>query len=271
MSEKDPDIAFDFGANWIEFASKSLETSDVDRARQDFKKLVRHGGVSKGSFLDIGFGQGLSILVAAEMGLCATGIDVNNKNCTAFVEVRKKFFPKLDTSINLFIGSILNDEVTEMLQLEEPNGFDIVHAWGVLHHTGQLDRALEKTVKLVSPTGCLILAIYTRHWSSPLWRVIKKSYCRVPAWGQRLFEGLFWPIVGIRVILSKELRTGVGHRGMHFMSDLRDWLGGYPYEYMSVSEISDWAALHNLNVVFTRNAAGWTGCNEYVFKRKRET
>ena len=77
--------------------------------------------------------------------------------------------------------------------------------------------------------------------------------------------------MGIRVILSKELRTGIGRRGMHFMSDLRDWLGGYPYEYMSVSEISDWAALHNLNVVFTRNAAGWTGCNEYVFRRKRET
>ena len=267
MTNKGSEISFDFGANWIEFATKMLTFERVERARREFVGLIGIVGTRRGTFLDVGYGQGLAVLLAAEMGFCVTGVDIDKKNLVAFRHVRKKFFPTVDRSINLISGSILDEALVRTLQLQEPDGFDVVHAWGVLHHTGHLSRALDNTLRLSSPTGRIILAIYARHWSSPIWWGVKKTYCWAPVWVRRLIELVFLPILGLRLALSPELRAGAGSRGMSLVSDLRDWLGGYPYEYLSVSEVCDWAERNMLKPVFIRKAAGWTGCTEYVFER----
>ena len=50
--------------------------------------------------------------------------------------------------------------------------------------------------------------------------------------------------------------------------DLRDWLGGYPYEYALRTDVE--RAFNRLGLVMIRCDAtqGFTGCNEFVFQKK---
>jgi hypothetical protein len=56
-------------------------------------------------------------------------------------------------------------------------------------------------------------------------------------------------------------------RGMNFFRDMEDWLGGYPYEYASVTELERFFHAKGL---FTKNVyqARSLGCNEILLTKK---
>ena len=60
---------------------------------------------------------------------------------------------------------------------------------------------------------------------------------------------------------------------MDFFHDVHDWLGGYPYESISFSEIKKFMKENNFKMIRSfqvKEQLGLfgTGCDEYVFKRK---
>ena len=55
-------------------------------------------------------------------------------------------------------------------------------------------------------------------------------------------------------------------RGMNFFTDIKDWLGGYPYEYASVQEIKDYFKKYNL-LCEKNTEVRSIGCNEYLFRK----
>ena len=58
--------SFDFGQNWRAFASQALNSDSADAARRDFLDLMDGIELADRRFIDVGFGQGLSMLCAAE-------------------------------------------------------------------------------------------------------------------------------------------------------------------------------------------------------------
>ena len=71
-------MQFDFGKNWADFSEQALTPDRVDQARQNFAPLLESaGGVPGKSYIDIGFGQGLSLLSASAAGAKAFGIDIS--------------------------------------------------------------------------------------------------------------------------------------------------------------------------------------------------
>src|SRR5690606_24599188 len=55
--------------------------------------------------------------------------------------------------------------------------FDIVYSWGVLHHTGQMWRAIEGAMAAVRPGGLLFIALYNdQKLISKYWSVVKRLY-----------------------------------------------------------------------------------------------
>jgi len=221
------------------------------------------------SFLDIGFGQGFSLLSAASMGARVVGCDINPK-CGTVLDRSLPLFPDLvGLKLDVEIGSILDPEVVHRLRgrVAAEGGFDVVHSWGALHHTGDLRRANDRAASLVRPGGALVIAIYNRHWSSPAWLLIKWLYCKSPRWVQRALVSLLYPVIWLAKLIVTRENPGKKERGMNFFYDVVDWVGGYPYEYMSVPEVGALRELHGFRLLRAISAKVPTGCNEFVFSK----
>jgi 2-polyprenyl-3-methyl-5-hydroxy-6-metoxy-1,4-benzoquinol methylase len=261
---------FDFGKNWTSFSQSALTPERVNRARLDFGKLMEGVLLRDRTFLDIGFGQGLAVCLAQEAGARVFANDINPK-CGEALKSTSRFFPSLDlNSIPVVIGSILDDAIVERLhQLSaDASGFDVVHSWGVLHHTGAMKEAIGRAGSLVRPNGHLIISIYNAHWTSPVWRMIKRTFVVAPSLIQRILIAFFYPIVLIAKAMVRRGRPGDKERGMDFYHDVIDWIGGYPYEYATPDEIRSTIETLGFRLERLIPAAVPTGCNEFVFRRQ---
>lgn len=263
-------MQFDFGRNWAEFSERALTSERVDQARHDFATLLQPtGGVEGKTFLDIGFGQGLSLLAAAEAGATAVGIDIN-PTCDEVLSRNRRFFPSINgVAIPVIIGSILDQGTLARTRkaCSGGKGFDIVHSWGVLHHTGDMRKAIANAASLVKPDGHLVIAIYNRHWSSRSWLLIKYLYCNSPAVVQRFLISTLSPVI----FAAKWFVTGqdprVQSRGMDFHFNVVDWVGGYPYEYACEKEVVAFVELLGFRCIALSQSRVPTGCNEFAFRR----
>jgi 2-polyprenyl-6-hydroxyphenyl methylase/3-demethylubiquinone-9 3-methyltransferase len=263
-------VAFDFGENWRRYARSALDSKRIDEAGQAFGRLFEGIGLKDRTFLDIGFGQGLSLLLACRAGARVVGCDINSK-CTEALAVTRTFFPDLTGVIPTVVGSILDASTVERLRaLAAPDGdglYDIVHSWGVLHHTGDMTTAIRHATSLVRPGGHLVLAIYNQHWSSRLWLVIKWLYVRGPHWLQRALVGALYPVIFAAKWLVTHRSPLAQQRGMDFYYNVVDWVGGYPYEYASIKKMNDRLQPLGFTLEKTVPAQVPTGCNEFVYRR----
>jgi 2-polyprenyl-6-hydroxyphenyl methylase/3-demethylubiquinone-9 3-methyltransferase len=56
-------------------------------------------------------------------------------------------------------------------------------------------------------------------------------------------------------------------RGMDFWYDVIDWIGGYPYEYASTTEVTAFVEALGFRLERVRSPRAPTGNNEYIFRR----
>jgi len=257
-------MRFAFGENWKSFSDNALDQSRLEQARADFQLLMSGIDLKQKSFLDIGFGQGLVLCLAQEAGANAEGIDLD-PNCGDALASSQRFFSFKSTP-KFSIGSILDNELVNSLRTQ--GGFDVVHSWGVLHHTGEMYAAIKNAASLVKENGKLIIAIYRRHWTCPIWTLIKKTYNLSPQILRRAMLTAIWMPYALRVIYLDKLHSTKNYRGMELYHNLRDWVGGYPYEYASKDEIVSFVEKLGFKLEKFIPTAGWTGCNEFVFSRK---
>jgi len=261
---------FDFGQNWAEFSRNAATRERAAQAYAQFLSLMGDVELKGKSFLDIGFGQGFSLLSAHALGARAVGCDINPK-CHEVIERNRILFPDAGTGpIALRVGSILDDKVVEALRETRESagsGYDVVHSWGVLHHTGDMKRALANAGSLVRPGGRFVLAIYNRHWSSAPWLAIKFLYVHSPGWLQRLMIGALYPVIWLAKLAVTGKHPKSMDRGMDFYYDVVDWVGGYPYEYATVAEMEQICAPLGLSLLRSIPAKVPTGCNELVFRK----
>ncbi|MDD2902157.1 MAG: class I SAM-dependent methyltransferase [Syntrophales bacterium] len=270
-AERTAAAQFDFGKNWQLFSEHALTPEKVRQARRDFARLLQGIDLKGKSFLDIGFGQGLSLLIATAMDARTVGCDIN-PTCGEVLEANKRlFFPEVAAApVPVIIGSILADAVLADLRRASPEGtglYDLVHSWGVLHHTGNMELALKNAASLVKPGGYLILALYNRHWTSPLWLGIKYLYHKSPPLLRQGMIHLFYPLIYLAKLVITGENPRKQTRGMDFYYNVVDWVGGYPYEYAPREEII--ARLQPLGLEIQRfiPAQVPTGCNEFIFRK----
>ena len=258
-------MQFSFGTNWQSYARNALSREKIRQARDAFRCLVDPVDLAGKSFLDIGFGQGLALLLAAEMGAEVSGIDNDAANLKALESTRAVF--GVETMPRTLIGSILDKDFLQKIARE--GRYDVVHAWGVLHHTGDMQQAVRNAAGLVKEGGTFICALYNRHWSSPVWKVIKRTYLRSPQALRKALIVVFYPVI----YSAKRIVTGAHptqtERGMDFYHDVVDWVGGYPYEYAGAAEVLRWVCRLDFECLRFRAARVPTGCNEFVFRKLR--
>jgi 2-polyprenyl-6-hydroxyphenyl methylase/3-demethylubiquinone-9 3-methyltransferase len=229
-------------------------------------------------FLDIGSGSGLSSVAAHLLGAQVYSFDDDLDSVEASRRLMQACVPNSD-HLTIEQGSVLDEGYMNSLGL-----FDVVYAWGVLHHTGAMWKALQLTAERVRPGGKLAIAIYNdQGGASRRWRFIKRSYVK----SSRLLKGLIVCAVGlffelraaaIRLVRLQnplpfeDWKKRRQDRGMTVFHDLIDWVGGYPFEVAKPEEVIDFLRPRGFSLHGLKTCGGGHGCNEYLFIRQnRET
>jgi len=263
---------FEFGKNWSAFLAL-LDEDRIARAERSLTEMLEVEDLAGRTFLDIGSGSGLFSLAARRLGARVHSFDFDTDSVACTRELRRRYFPD-DRDWVVEQGSVLEGTYVDSL-----GTFDVVYSWGVLHHTGEMWRALGNAGNRVAEGGKLFIAIYNDTGSqAQRWNSIKRTYCRLPSFLKKPFAVMVSAPEEAKRLLSSILRgrpleyfSHWGNyrnaRGMNRWHDIIDWVGGYPYEVAGPSALFDFFKARGFTVTAMKCDNVGLGCNEMVFRR----
>jgi 2-polyprenyl-6-hydroxyphenyl methylase/3-demethylubiquinone-9 3-methyltransferase len=264
---------FEFGKNWEKFLTL-LNEDRIHEAEKSLQKMLGIESLSGRTFLDIGCGSGLFSLAARRLGARVRSFDYDLVSVECAKELKRRLFPD-DNDWTIERGDVLEENYLRSL-----GQFDIVYAWGVLHHTGSMWQALENVDQLVAKEGVLFISIYNDQGAaSRVWTNLKKFYNRSSKpirFLTVLGVGVYWELRSFVARLLqfkspfpfKYWRERKKDRGMSAWHDFVDWVGGYPFEVAKPEQIFDFYYWRGFELMKLKTCAGGIGCNEYIFHRK---
>lgn len=263
---------FEFGKNWSRFLV-DLNDRRIARAEESLREMLEVADLRGKTFLDIGSGSGLFSLAARRLGARVHSFDYDPHSVACARELRSRYSAD-DQEWTIEEGSALDEEYIKSL-----GTFDVVYSWGVLHHTGEMWRALENAQLPAKPGGKLFIAIYNDQGSkSRRWKWLKKTYNDLPRFLKTPFASMaiapeeakaFLGSV-VRLSPAEYLRSWIRYdenRGMNKWRDIIDWVGGHPYEYAKPEEIFDFYRARGFSLTKIKCGGVGLGCNEFVFVR----
>jgi 2-polyprenyl-3-methyl-5-hydroxy-6-metoxy-1,4-benzoquinol methylase len=258
---------FEFGKNWQKFLSRINEKS-IQVAENSLQEMLGLHDLSGKRFLDIGSGSGLFSLAARRLGAKVHSFDYDPHSVACTLELKRRYFPD-DPEWTIGQGSALDVDYLKSL-----GPHDLVYAWGVLHHTGQMWQALANVQLAVAAQGRLFIAIYNDQGiKSILWKSIKEIFCSGRL-GKALIILLFCPYfitIGVVVDLLR-LKNPIRRyldsyeRGMSLLTDWLDWLGGLPFEVAKPDEIFVFYRDRGFKLINLKTCGGGHGNNQFVFE-----
>jgi len=261
---------FAFGKNWERLLARYSDEK-LEVAKKSIQDFLGIENLNNKLFIDVGSGSGIFSLAAYDLGARVLSFDVDEDAVQCTRKIREKRGNPERWEIKS--GSVLDRDFLSTL----PKG-DIVYSYGVLHHTGKMWEALENVKPLVKDDGYLLIAIYNKmygFWNGTRsWQIKKQAYGRMPVFVQRFLEGLY----AFRHNLLPYLIRGRDprpywrkfheKRGESLWVDLRDWLGGYPYEAARPDEILNlYKKDFVLENLLTKNTLA---LNAFLFKKRPE-
>lgn len=263
---------FEFGKNWERFLAL-VDEDRIGKAANSLRLWLEVEDLEGKSFLDIGSGSGLYSLAARRLGARVHSFDYDPHSTACTAELRRRYFTG-DPGWIVEGGSALDPTYLTSL-----GTFDVVYSWGVLHHTGQMWKALDNVGGSVAPGGKLFIAIYNDMGSqSTRWRAIKRMYNRLPKALRFPFTLIAMAPLETKSFLRALLTLRVGEylrswteprpeRGMSRWRDIVDWVGGYPYEVAKPEEVFEFYRARGFTLTRMQCGCVGLGCSQFVFTK----
>lgn len=262
---------FQFGKNWRRFHYLVNEQRILDAERSLLNMLGPDDFKGK-SFLDIGSGSGLFSLAASRLGASVRSFDYDHDAVKCTREIRRKY------GSDAMPWTIEWGDVLDRSYLESLDQFDIVYSWGVLHHTGDMWKALENIIPLCKTGGKVYIAIYNhQRILSKFWTFVKRTYNRnvFLKYFYVVFFSFYFILRGLAADLMERrnplrrylYESEKVQRGMSIFIDWIDWIGGYPFETAKPEEIFSFYHDRGFNLTKLVTCGGNSGINEFVFER----
>lgn len=262
-------MTFAFGKNWQRFL-RVLNDERIAATESYLQRILEVERLDGRRFLDVGSGSGLSSLAAWRLGAQVHSFDYDEASVACTAELRRRYCPS-GTNWRVEHGSALSPDYLRSL-----GTFDVVHAWGVLHHTGAMWQALDNVLIPLAPGGRLVVTIYNdQGFASRAWRVVKRTYNALPGPLRIPYSALVIGVMegraALRSLISlrphlylREWTSYDENRGMSKLHDWIDWIGGYPFEVARVDQIFEFYRRRGLWLTHLTTTAG-LGCNDFVF------
>jgi 2-polyprenyl-3-methyl-5-hydroxy-6-metoxy-1,4-benzoquinol methylase len=262
-------MRFEFGKNWQRFVRRNFTRERCDIAKQRLLKFAGHDSLRGLDFLDIGCGSGLHSLAAHEAGAHRVfSFDYDPHSVAASEILRQRASNPPNWHIER--GDVLNRHY-----IAELGKWSLVYCWGVLHHTGDVWQAVRNAESTVAAGGMFYLALYSSDVVSPevqnFWLAKKQEYNKS---GRLKRAHMMWWYIWTHQMqrewrrLPEFARRAAAYkvnRGMNIFSDIRDWLGGWPMEYVADQEVVD--LLEQECGFELVNVSTGEACTEFLFRR----
>ena len=262
MRETQEPVTFSFGENWQRFL-ETVDARSIERATSDVEKWLGDHLIQGQRVVDIGSGSGLHSLVFHLKGAAeVVSFDADPNSVSATQRVRAGIGGP--SNWNAFEGSILDADLVERL-----GKFNVVYAWGALHHTGDMWQAIENTSRLVQPGGVCWIAIYRKGPNYARDLATKRRYNRSSAVVKNAMIYLYvLRIMGSRLAHGRNpfAWNEPTARGMDVYHDIVDWLGGLPYETASTDEVVSFFRARMFEPIKVEEAPEG-GCSSFTFRR----
>jgi ubiquinone/menaquinone biosynthesis C-methylase UbiE len=215
--------------------------------------------VKNKSVLDAGCGTGIFSIIFANKGAGrVTGIDISEGSLQTAQSLKEKF--ELNNA---------EFQKQDMLALPFPDAsFDIVWAWGTVHHTTDPLKAIEELIRVLKPSGSILLAVYKRTKLTFIHEIIRKTLLRTPKKSWKTLAKILSVFLSPVIFFFK--RREKSRKGEKLEELIIDWYFVPIRHYYKPEEISTFLEERGFEIEKYLPASGrFDSTSNFIFKAKK--
>jgi 2-polyprenyl-3-methyl-5-hydroxy-6-metoxy-1,4-benzoquinol methylase len=200
---------------------------EIKDQKEFLKKHIGIENIKGKTILDAGCGTGVAAVCFKLLGAKEVyAIDISEGSLKTAARLAKKYKVKITF------------KKENLLDLKLKKKFDIIHSFGVLHHTADCRKSFDNLIKLLNPGGKFYIALYLKTPLTFLQQGARKIL--------RIFPKGFWIFISrlinkIFVRGSKKTKRGFQDEG-----DMLDWFFVPHRTHHTPKEIEGWFKLYNM-------------------------
>jgi ubiquinone/menaquinone biosynthesis C-methylase UbiE len=211
------------------------------------------------SVLDAGCGTGIFSIIFANKGADqVTGIDISEGSLQTAQSLKEKFRLK---------NAVFQKQ--DMLALPFPDkSFDIVWAWGTVHHTTDPFKAIVELNRVLKPSGSILLAVYKRTRLTFIHEIIRKTLLCTPKKTWKALAKILAVFLSPVIFLFKKREKS--RKGEKLEELIIDWYFVPIRHYYTPEEIKNYLEEQGFSVEKFLPASGrFDSTSNFIFKARK--